>query len=84
MGEMPVYSDANRPKACHRGHPFLPGRMMVGTVICDCATGRRREHRYWQCRVCGDLTFADGHTDDTLIRSHLPAWTAARAIPPLG
>lgn len=76
------YSDTNPPRTCGNGHRLGPNRVLVGTVQCECAPGRRREHRCWQCRVCGHLTFADGHTDDTLIRSHLPAFSDAVRIRP--
>ncbi len=75
MAERPVYTDADPPRVCGNGHRLGPGRVLLGTVLCACATGRRGEHRLWQCRTCGHLTFADGHVDNTQIRSQLPVFT---------
>lgn len=81
MPARPVFSDANPPRVCGNGHRLGPGRVLLGTVLCGCATNRRGEHRVWQCRVCGHVTFAGGHTDDGLLRSQLPTFPAALRLP---
>lgn len=81
MPAQPVYSDADPPRVCGNGHRLGPGRVLLGTVLCGCAAVGRGEHRLWSCRVCGHVTFADGHSDDTLLRSSLPTFPAASRLP---
>jgi hypothetical protein len=82
MAKRAVYTDADPPRACRNGHRYGPGRILLGTVLCDCAGPPRGEHRHWTCRVCGDLIIGDGHTDDRLLLTRLPTFFDELRIPP--
>jgi hypothetical protein len=52
------------PSECSRGHPFGPGRVKVGHVICGCEGGAETGgHLTYTCRQpdCGDEILV-GHT----------------------
>jgi hypothetical protein len=53
------------PTHCHDGHRLGPNRVLVRTAPCDCGKGNTGAHTTWTCRVCGDISYADGHTDDS-------------------
>lgn len=38
---------------CAHGHPLGPGRVLVGTAVCDCGT----RHHTWYCRTCQHVTY---------------------------
>jgi hypothetical protein len=78
MGDRPVYTDGNPPRACGNGHRLGPDRVLLSFLLCHCdkiPAGRRHTgggHRTWTCRVCGHVTFSDGHTDDTALVTQPP------------
>ena len=60
-----LYQD-DAPTHCAHGHRLGPNRVIVSPAWCSCdKVGPSRVHMSWRCRVCGHLTYSDGHTDDT-------------------
>jgi hypothetical protein len=87
MSQGPVFTDANPPRTCGNGHRLGPNRVLLSFLLCHCdriAPERRHTgggHRTWQCRVCGDVTFSDGHSDDTQLASQPPPLSDVARIP---
>ncbi len=72
-----VYTSGNPPKMCRRGHRLGPHRVLVAFVHCGCGAGGGRGHLTWTCRECGNVSVADGHTDDSQLFAPLPEVSAA-------
>ncbi|ORA05781.1 hypothetical protein BST17_08450 [Mycolicibacterium bacteremicum] len=55
------------PSTCGRGHWLGPGRVLVGTVPCDCGV----RHSTWWCREpdCGDTVYGPPLTAGCRIRT---------------
>ena len=49
------------PDACPNGHPFGPGRVVVGWHPCLCVEGRSGHRTYW-CRTCRVTVYVPPHT----------------------
>lgn len=60
------------PTHCAHQHRLGPNRVLVGTAHCRCGRGNTGAHTTWQCRVCGDIRYADGHNDDTRLTEPPP------------
>jgi hypothetical protein len=48
------------PTECPNGHPFGPGRVLVGWSTCSCQ-GEPGGHRTVFCRVCGQTRYDPQH-----------------------
>lgn len=90
MVDRPVYTDANPPRTCGNGHRFGPNRVLLSFLLCRCDAvppedrGVGGGHRTWMCRVCGHVTFSDGHVDDNALDAPPPLLGDVVRIPDEG
>jgi len=77
-----MYSASNPPKTCECGNRLGPNRVLVDFARCFCERAEHSGHHTWTCRVCGRITYADGHVDDTKLMLPPPAFPPSVRIPP--
>jgi hypothetical protein len=74
---------ADSPQECRNGHPLLPMRVIVSFMRCTCDRSVGGGHHAVQCRVCGDMLFDDGHTDDSALVWPVPKLPESVRLEPL-
>ena len=59
-----VFPSGAPPARCGNGHELGPGRMIVGSVPCDCppaVVANFRRHTWAKCNTCGHVTYDPEH-----------------------